>query len=64
MTNKYGIEVKACCASCKYKKLTRTTMRYCRKKQINVSPHDVCDQWEISSLLRNIIRKEFSKEKI
>ena len=51
--------VKKCCASCRYKKLTRTTQRYCQKKQINVSPHDVCDHWEISNLLRNILRNEF-----
>ena len=54
MTNKYGIEVKECCASCKYKKLTRTTMRYCRKHQQNVSPHGFCDQWEMSNLLKLI----------
>ena len=54
MKNKYGIEVKLCCASCKYKQLTRTTMRYCRKKKQNVSPHDVCDQWEMSNLLRTL----------
>ena len=56
MKNKNGIEVKVCCASCKYKKLTRTTLRYCRKKQVNVSPHDVCDEWEISNLLKSICR--------
>ena len=54
MTNKYGIEVKVCCASCKYKKLTRTTMRYCRMKKVKVSPHGVCDQWEMSNLLKSI----------
>ena len=58
MKNKYGIEVKLCCASCKYKQLTRTTMRYCRKKKQNVSPHDVCDQWEISHLLKYLFRRK------
>ena len=58
MTNKYGIEVKACCASCKYKKLTRSTLRYCQFKNEQVSPHDVCDHWQISNLLRNILRKK------
>ena len=58
MTNKYGIEVKACCASCKYKKLTRTTMRYCRMKKQNVLPHGVCDQWEMSNLLKSLLRNK------
>jgi len=49
--------VNKCCASCRYKKLTRTTQRFCQLKQQNVSPHDVCDHWQISHLLKSILKK-------
>lgn len=51
------LRVKRCCASCRYKKLTRTMLRYCQLKNENVSPHGVCDHWQISNLLKSILKK-------
>ena len=49
MRNSHGIEVKECCASCRYKDLTRLmTARFCTEHQKSVKPNGYCKQWAIS----------------
>lgn len=49
MRNSHGIEVKECCASCRYKDLTRLmTARFCIEHHKGVKPRDCCEQWAIS----------------
>ena len=52
MKNQYGIEVKACCASCRYKDLTRLmTARFCMQHQKSVKPRECCYEWALSEQL-------------
>ena len=52
MRNSHGIEVKKCCASCRYKDLTRLmTSRFCMQHHKSVKPKACCKQWEISDQL-------------
>lgn len=52
MRNSYGIEVKKCCASCRYKDLTRLmTARFCTEHHKSVKPKDCCKQWALSEQL-------------
>ena len=52
MRNIHGIEVKECCASCRYKDLTRLmTARYCTVRNKSVKPKGCCKQWAISDQL-------------
>jgi hypothetical protein len=54
--NAYGVKVKRCCASCKYKKMTRLVKtRRCRKHLANVYPYNVCKDWEMSETLKNFV---------
>ena len=47
--NSYGILINRCCASCKFKDLTRLmTARFCLKCQKSVKPRSHCKQWEMS----------------
>ena len=47
--NSYGILINRCCASCKFKDLTRLmTARFCLKHQKGVKPRSHCKQWEMS----------------
>ncbi len=47
--NSYGILINCCCASCKFKDLTRLmTARFCLKHQKGVKPRSYCKQWEMS----------------
>ena len=47
--NSYGILINRCCASCKFKDLTRLmTARFCLKHQKSVKPRSHCKQWEMS----------------
>ena len=47
--NSYGILINRCCASCKFKDLTRLmTARFCLKHQKGVKPRSYCKQWEMS----------------
>ena len=49
MRNSHGIEVKECCASCKFKDLTRLiSSRFCLKHQKSVKPRGHCKQWAMS----------------
>ena len=50
--NSHGIEIEMCCASCRYKDLTRLmTARFCTEHQKRVKPRDCCKQWAISEQL-------------
>ena len=52
--NAYGVRVKRCCASCRYKELTRLlTTRRCRKHLETVYPCNVCKDWEMSETLKS-----------
>ena len=56
--NKYGIEVKMCCASCAYKQQTRTvSQRWCIKHEKMVNPQDVCPQWKMNKTLQALGRE-------
>ena len=51
--NQFGIMVKRCCASCRYKDLTRAvSLRRCAKHHRNVSAGDVCNDWQMSEQLQ------------
>ena len=53
MRNSHGIEVKECCASCKFKDLTRLVLaRYCAQHQKKVKPRECCEQWEMSEQMQ------------
>ena len=50
--NIYGILINRCCASCRFKDLTRLmTSRYCTQHHKGVKPKGCCKQWEISDQL-------------
>ena len=52
MRNSHGIEVKECCASCRFKDLTRLmTARFCTQHHKSVKPKGCCKQWAISEQL-------------
>ena len=52
MRNSHGIEVKKCCASCRYKDLTRLmTARFCTEHNKRVKPRECCYEWAISDQL-------------
>ena len=52
MRNDYGIEVRECCASCRYKDLTRLmNSRFCTEHHKGVKPKHCCKQWALSEQL-------------
>ena len=52
MQNSHGIEFKTCCASCRFKDLTRLmTSRFCIKHHKSVKPAEWCEQWALSEQL-------------
>ena len=47
--NLHGVEIKKCCASCRFKDLTRLmTARFCTEHHKSVKPKGCCKQWAIS----------------
>ena len=49
MRNSHRIEVKECCASCKFKDLTRLiSSRFCLQHHKSVKPRGHCKQWAMS----------------
>ena len=57
--NKYGVIVMIYCASCVHKVMCRSMFkRRCRLTGKDVAPLDVCKNWEISNLLRNVGRSK------
>ncbi len=51
--NAHGVGVKACCASCKMRKLPAEGGRVCKLSGKHVEAKSRCDKWEMSPLLRN-----------
>ena len=50
--NRHGIEVKKCCASCRFKDLTRLmTARFCTEHNKRVKPRECCYEWALSDQL-------------
>ena len=50
--NSHGIEVKKCCASCRFKDLTRLmTARFCTEHNKRVKPRECCYEWAVSEQL-------------
>ena len=49
MRNSHGVEIRECCASCKYKDLTRLiSSRFCLQHHKKVKPRECCEQWAMS----------------
>ena len=47
--NRWGIEVRICCASCQYKDYDRKTgERLCTLTQQQVESQELCDDWHLS----------------
>lgn len=47
--NQHGIEIRECCASCRYKDLTRLmSSRFCLLHQKKVKPRGHCKEWTMS----------------
>ena len=51
--NTYGIKVKKCCASCRFKEIQDDGTRVCTKMQLIVAQRDKCKQWQMSEGLNN-----------
>ena len=50
--NSHGIEIEMCCASCRFKDLTRLmTARFCTEHQKRVKPRECCYEWALSEQL-------------
>ena len=50
--NSHGIEIEMCCASCRFKDLTRLmTARFCTEHQKRVKPRECCYEWALSDQL-------------
>ena len=49
MRNEHGIEIRECCASCKFKDLTRLiSARFCTQHHKSVKPRGHCKEWTMS----------------
>ena len=52
--NKYGIRVRACCASCQLKEITQEGKRICTHHRCNVDALDKCRHWLMAEVLQGI----------
>ena len=53
MRNEHGIEIKECCASCRFKDSTRLiSARFCTQHHKSVKPRGHCKQWEMSEQMQ------------
>ena len=52
--NKYGIRVKACCASCLLKEITQEGKRICTHHHCRVDALDKCRHWQMAEVLQEI----------
>ena len=48
MRNRNGIEIKECCASCRFKRIDHFRGRICTKHRITVKKKSLCKKWKIS----------------
>ena len=53
MKNRYHIEIKECCASCKHKECMNDGTRVCQKMGLKVQQKFKCKQWEMSDGMKN-----------
>ena len=52
--NRFGIEVKKCCASCAFKSIINdVALRRCNLHRHKVRPHNCCRAWRMSEGLRH-----------
>lgn len=69
--NRWGIEVKICCASCQYKEYDKKTgERLCTLTQLPVEGQELCEEWHLSQGLSmagagggEVKSKEYLREK-
>lgn len=52
--NRYGIRIKKCCASCRYKEYNENGTRICTKKQMTVKTLFKCRSWKMSEALNKV----------
>ena len=52
--NRYGIRVRACCASCLLKEITQEGTRMCSRHRCRVNALDKCRYWLMSEVLQEI----------
>jgi len=53
--NAFDMPIRKCCASCKYKGLTRAVLlRRCQMHDRDVSPMGVCCLWEMNQTMRRV----------
>ena len=61
-SNKFGVRIGKCCASCRFKESTRLMMtRHCTKLNKEVDPLGVCECWKMS---RQLSKLEFTRGKV
>ena len=51
--NRYGIEIKKCCASCQSKQYKNEQLRNCKLGENGVKPTYYCDCWKMQESLDN-----------
>ena len=57
--NSYGLRIKKCCASCKYKTETRLiNKRKCKMYDLDVCPCDCCKMWKMNTQLVRVGKGE------
>jgi hypothetical protein len=57
--NRFGIEVKKCCASCAFKSIINdVALRRCNLHRHKVRPHNCCRAWRMSEGLRHAGEKK------
>ena len=52
MTNRNGIVIKKCCASCRFRQISSEKGRFCKKHQKKVKAGWLCEDWDISKGLQ------------
>ncbi len=54
--NKYGIRVRACCASCQLKEITLGGIRKCTLSWREVNALNKCKHWQMAEMLQEVGR--------
>lgn len=54
--NKYGIRVRACCASCQLKEITLGGIRKCTLSWRGVNALNKCKHWQMAEMLQEVGR--------
>lgn len=53
MRNRNGIEIKECCASCRYRQINTEKGRFCTKHEMKVKAGGLCEQWALNPNLEH-----------